>query len=132
MKRSIVPVLLIAITLCGCTTMGASADKVAKVPGPWVSTSDGKTNITAADRERCSAVGGEIRQTGFINFSCVYPAPDAGKRCTDGSQCNGKCLAPEETAPNVHTEGQCSDMVNRGGCANFVINGVATGMLCVD
>lgn len=132
MKRIMVFAILTATSLCGCADTGAPAGKADKVPGPWVATSDGKTNITAADRERCSTVGGEIRQTGFINFSCVYPAPDAGKHCSDGSQCTGKCLAPEETEPNVRAEGKCSDMVNRGGCANFIINGVATGVLCVD
>lgn len=132
MKRIMVSALLIATTLCGCANTGLTEGKAGKVPGPWVATSDGKTNISATDRKSCSAVGGEIRQTGFINFSCVYPAPDAGKHCTDGSQCTGKCLAPEETAPNVRAEGKCSDRENRGGCANFVINGVATGMLCVD
>jgi len=101
--------------------------------GPWPARPDGTVDISASERARCTALRGTITQTGFSTHACTYPAPDAGKACTGSDQCVGKCLALQDDAEaGAAAAGACSALVNRGGCANFIENGKASGMLCVD
>lgn len=82
-----------------------------------------------SEEESCKKHGG-----GWISSSCScnLPTSDAGKECSDGSECDGACLAekekPGEPAP---TKGKCSEWTIVLGCRYFVTKGVA-GMICVD
>lgn len=62
---------------------------------------------------------------------CVLNYADAGKLCTDSSQCQGDCLgeASEATPPN---QGRCAPTSNRFGCRTEIKNGVAQPTLCID
>ncbi len=46
---------------------------------------------------QCTASGGSWQRVCMLGFlACVQPYADAGKACTDGSQCAGRrCLAPQ-------------------------------------
>jgi len=44
--------------------------------------------LSDAERKECLATGGSIGIMGLLGGEgCVHPMPDAGKPCTDGSQC---------------------------------------------
>lgn len=137
-------ILVAFLVLAACANIGSSVSTPARPPaadasgeearlGPWTARPDGTVDISAAERARCTALRGTITQTGFITHACTYPAPDAGKACTGSDQCVGKCLAIQDDAGSGEAAaGACSALVNRGGCANFIENGKASGMLCVD
>lgn len=58
---------------------------------------------------------------------CNYPTTDAGTRCTDSQQCEGRCLGEEEFL----LYGSCSEWVDAYGCHNFVEGGLAGAEECL-
>jgi antitoxin component YwqK of YwqJK toxin-antitoxin module len=62
---------------------------------------------------------------------CDLAASDAGRACQDRLECEGACIAPAQ----VHgkTAGHCSKRtIVRGSCKNFVEDGLAGGVTCVE
>ena len=92
-----------------------------------------KVALAAVDKERCKADGGSIRGVGSISYPvCVIPYSDAGKVCTDSSQCTGKCQA-ERADSGAPTTGQCqADSHDKFGCYSEIVAGVAQGTVCLD
>ena len=83
----------------------------------------------------CTARGGEMRQVGRMQtWQCVVKYADAGKRCTDASQCEGDCEIAGNSgiAPGAAAVGQCQADSNRFGCRTTVKDGKAHGTLCID
>ena len=109
----------------------ASAER-RDAPGPWKDDFSGQNPFTEAELSDCRALGGRIIKTGFHNFSCVYPALDAGKPCSDRSNCEGICDADWAVPAGTMAQGKCSKMVGAGGCNNPILSGVAVGPGCSD
>lgn len=100
---------------------------------------------TTTDVAACSARGGEIRRIGRLQApTCVVRYADAGKRCTDGSQCLGDCraeadmpapptssAAPARTPVPATREGRCQADSNPFGCYTRLEGGEGV-TLCVD
>jgi hypothetical protein len=68
---------------------------------------------------------------------CVIPFADAGRRCTDGSQCAGDCLVDptaEMQALGLRGEavGQCQPHTPYFGCYATVTAGRLGVGLCID
>ena len=81
----------------------------------------------------CKAEQGEWRKVGRLQrFACVLTAADAGKSCTDGSQCQVACLVEGDVTPGTEATGQCQATTNQFGCRAFVTNGKAEPALCID
>ena len=83
----------------------------------------------------CSSRGGEMRQVGRAQtWQCVVKYADAGKRCTDGSQCEGDCEIAGNSgiASGAPAVGQCQVDSNRFGCRTTVKDGKAEATLCID
>ena len=83
----------------------------------------------------CTARGGEMRQVGRMQtWQCVVKYADAGKRCTDASQCEGQCEIAGNSgiAPGTATAGVCQADSNRFGCRTTVKDGKAEATLCID
>lgn len=80
-------------------------------------------------KEECLSKGGTWSKWGLIQKEyCQYPAKDAGKSCTDGSECSmGKCISYTGKIP-----GECKRYENVFGCFSFVTKGQTKGTLCVD
>ena len=65
--------------------------------------------MQSADASACAARGGTMKQVGRLqSWQCVINYADAGKRCTDGDQCQGDCriegnsgIAPGTAATGV-------------------------------
>ena len=86
-------------------------------------------NLVAA----CSAKGGSIQPVGKAQIpTCVVPYADAGKACTDKSQCEGACVLEGNLEPQGDVTGTCQKTNRQFGCYAKVVNGKATAAICVD
>ncbi|MET3666316.1 hypothetical protein [Caulobacter sp. 1776] len=86
-------------------------------------------NLAAA----CSAKGGAIQPVGKAQIpTCVTPYADAGKACTDKSQCQGACVLEGNLEPQGDVSGTCQKTDRQFGCYAKVVNGKATAAICVD
>ena len=88
-----------------------------------------RTNEEKALAESCQAEGGQFARTG-LSAQMTYckkpegPAKDAGKSCSDGSQCEAQtCLASTKT---------CAPVVNRAYCEPILEHGTTVDVLCAD
>lgn len=81
----------------------------------------------------CSAKGGTIQPVGKAQIpTCVVPYADAGKACTDKSQCEGHCVLEGNLEPQGEVTGACQKTNRQFGCYARVVNGKATAAICVD
>lgn len=107
-------------------------------------------------REACAACRGEWGVHGLAKIeSCICRTTDAGKRCRDGNECEGKCLVNDQSPefevtvagtganpPRGFFVGRCSELVTVFGCNRYLEAGTLTRppvprddlpvMLCVD
>jgi len=82
---------------------------------------------------QCSAKGGSIQPVGKAQIpTCVTPYADAGKACTDKSQCEGNCILEGNIEATGDVTGQCQKTNRQFGCYAKVVNGKSTGAICVD
>lgn len=89
-----------------------------------------QTEVSAAD---CAARGGSMQPVGRMQRStCVIPFADAGKACTDKSDCQGACIAEGNLEAQGAVSGQCQKTNVQFGCFAKIVNGKATGAICVD
>lgn len=90
----------------------------------------------SAAASECTARGGRIERVGRAQTEqCVIRYADAGRACTDGSQCQaGACLGSVEAAhpPGGSASGQCRATNMAFGCYTRITNGRAEAALCVD
>ena len=89
----------------------------------------------------CARQGGAIHRVGMSGGrACVIPYADAGRRCTDGSQCGGRCLLNLDdprndawrSAPPGQAVGQCEASDMTFGCHATIDNGEVGDSICVD
>lgn len=87
------------------------------------------------DAAACKARGGEVRPVCRRQVpACVVRNADAGQRCTDKSQCAGRCLVDnaQPGAPGDAATGRCEEDNDPCGCKIEVKNGKVAGGACVD
>jgi putative hemolysin len=81
----------------------------------------------------CAAKGGSIRPVGKAQIPvCVTPYADAGKACTDKSQCQGACVLEGNLEAQGPVTGACQKTDRQFGCYAKVVDGKATATICVD
>ena len=102
MKRLIIAAA--ALLAAGCQPMPAENTGSGQSPAEVgeVDTADipPPVRVPEADVDECAARGGEMRRLGRLGReTCVVKYADAGKRCTDGSQCQGECRADANLPP---------------------------------
>lgn len=87
-----------------------------------------------ANPAACAKAGGEVRRVCLMGVPmCVVAFADAGKVCTDSSECSGRCLASKAGAAMTQpAKGQCSATNDPCGCFQTVEKGIAQPALCVD
>ena len=113
--------LLAALAGCSATPVHTSA-----VPAPLA---------VPGDEAGCSAAGGRWQPIGRLQrWTCLVDYPDAGKACSDHSQCHGQCLASgTDAVVGQPLTGTCQrDASERFGCRQPVENGHAGPAICVD
>ena len=82
---------------------------------------------------QCAAKGGSIQPVGKAQIpTCVVPYADAGKACTDKSQCEGACILEGNLEAQGDVTGQCQKTNRQFGCYAKIVNGKSTGAICVD
>ncbi|PWQ96069.1 hypothetical protein [Leucothrix pacifica] len=122
---------VVLLSACG----GSSTTKMDKPKEPVKpAVSLGELARSLKTEPACIAKGGEWRRMGRIQqLSCVLPTSDAGKACTDSSQCEVSCLVSKPgVEAGTATVGQCNSSTDIFGCNMRVIDGKADGMLCID
>jgi hypothetical protein len=126
------PLVLALMLLSGCRAHGAPPAAVASAAqtAPVAHAPGGAEPMTA---ESCRSCGGEWSIHGLIQEpSCLCPTSDGGKRCRDGSECQGQCLADdrerEVTDPGPPARGyfvgKCSRFHSNFGCHRPISAGV--------
>ena len=105
--------------------------------GTWdISRGNSKGYCVKDNEKNCLAHGGSWDRVCLSrSLMCVMAYPDAGKDCTDGSQCiSGRCLtnwgSKSEEDGLIH--GQCKNNNNPCGCYNFIDNGKKGDSICAD
>ncbi len=118
---------LSALLLAACsntpTTQPAQAAGVTPAPTPSAST----------DAVACAAKGGQLHPVGRMQIPhCIVPYADAGKTCSDNSDCSGDCLATSIVPTGTATSGTCQRDSDRFGCRQEVVGGMGQAALCID
>jgi hypothetical protein len=96
------------------------------------------TRDTAAtpevDRAKCEAAGGAVQRVCLAGaLACVVPFADAGRSCSDSSECEGLCLVEEGNwEPGALVVGACQEDSNPCWCASEVKQGKIEGGECWD
>ncbi len=86
-----------------------------------------------AQASACAAKGGTMTPVGKAQIpTCVIPYADAGKTCTDKSQCQGQCVLEGNLESTGPVAGTCQKTNRQFGCYARVVNGKATAAICVD
>ena len=90
--------------------------------------------LAKIDQKQCKAEGGTVRGVGMFGTpACVKPFPDAGKVCSDKSDCQGLCKAPERGAVGSRSTGTCqNDTHDIYGCHNKIEQGIVVVGMCLD
>lgn len=90
--------------------------------------------LSEAEKARCRTDGGTVQRLGMLrNEACVLPYADAGKSCTDSSQCLGRCqLDMRAPVPEGTVHGLCQPTTNEFGCFKEVRDGKVAFAKCVD
>lgn len=86
------------------------------------------------DKTPCAIAGGTCDYAGFcFGLACIRRAKDAGKSCTDGSQCESRgCVAPSGAATGSIVVGKCATPTLLLGC-HVMVNGGKAGLgICGD
>jgi hypothetical protein len=90
---------------------------------------------TPEERAACAAVGGDIVQDGLAGYEmCRQYLRDAGKACSDSSDCLGRCDVPLNVSVDFDepVTGQCTANDSPFGCYQSVTKGRAAPPICVD
>lgn len=109
--------------LAGCVVPPDHADEGPDAP-----------SLSVAKREACLADGGSVERRGILQAEmCVRSYADAGKVCTDGSQCEGICMVEGQAGtPGTSAQGMCQKDDKLFGCFGVVTDGRIETGLCVD
>lgn len=90
--------------------------------------------LAKIDSEQCRSEGGSVRGVGMFGTpACVKPYPDAGKICSDKSECQGLCKAPERGVVGSRSTGTCQkDTHDIYGCYDMIEAGTVVAGICLD
>lgn len=86
-----------------------------------------------ADPAACAKAGGAIQPVCMMQKPmCVIAFKDAGKTCSDSSECQGRCEIEGRAEPMKAATGKCRSSNDPCGCFQLVEKGVAGYPLCAD
>lgn len=93
---------------------------------------DGRKNIS--HKATCEKQGGRWGRFGLMaKEQCNRPTADAGKECSDHSECESDCVTEDSIPAGTEVTGKCFGWtVTLGTCMNLVKDGKAQGLICVD
>lgn len=90
--------------------------------------------LAEIDQDKCKTEGGTVRGVGMFGTpACVKPFQDALKVCSDKSECQGLCKAPENSMVGSQSTGFCQrDSHDVYGCYDTIENGQVLAGICLD
>ena len=125
------PIRSLALVLTSLLLVFGVAAAKPSLPGPH-----GVKPGAGGEAAACRARGGEWRPVCMRQIPrCLTRFPDAGRRCTDNSQCAGRrCLyqGPIGAAPAGPVTGACAATDDPCGCTAEVVNGRVANAMCAD
>lgn len=94
----------------------------------------GQLDAGLAGEKACKKAGDTWRPVGIQqSMACIKKYPDAGKSCTDSSQCKGGCMDVTPYGHKGKPIGKCRVDNDSFGCFVYLIHGERGGSgLCVD
>jgi hypothetical protein len=119
--------VLLLTSLLGCASRSFSG--MAQEVERW------RTEALATiDVEECQANGGAVRGVCMFGIpACVIPYSDAGKACSDSSECEGLCWIENwGMAQGTVATGHCTSNAQDCLCGVEVLNGKVDGGFCAD
>jgi hypothetical protein len=120
--------LMIAVLMSASATVGSANGENPK--------SSYHKDMSAEEKASCIRKGGKIARFGLLQTEgCLLAMRDAGKVCTDGSQCQaGACEAngARPARPRETVRGVCPADNNGFGCRSWIIKSRATPAMCAD
>ena len=136
---------MFAVVAAACAAPPATDQTASQTPFIGI---DGKPLVSAegivdasvqealtADPAACAKAGGALQPVCRMQKPmCVITFSDAGKTCSDGSECgSGRCVASEASAPKPGpVTGICAPTNNPCGCYTRIEDGAAQATICVD
>jgi hypothetical protein len=123
-----------ALALVGCAPQDGPQPPTPPVGGEKGQNQSYSRDMGTADRAACEAEGGSVQRRGMLGMEqCVHAYADAGKQCTDSSQCQGKCVGSAgAVSPDKPASGTCQADDRLYGCYAEVRQGKAVNAICVD
>jgi len=133
--------------------VASSAGRETAAPAPVPSASQAPPPASPPrTAEECRRCRGEWKTHGIADQeSCVCRTTDGGKKCRDGADCQGRCIAapddPEREVvepgppPRGYFVGRCSEVTPVFGCRRFIERGAGQSsgsldeppqMICAD
>ncbi|HOY79266.1 MAG TPA: hypothetical protein PLN33_15730 [Hyphomonadaceae bacterium] len=86
-----------------------------------------------ANPDACTKAGGNVQPVCMMQRPmCVISFRDAGKTCSDSSECGGRCEVDGQAEPQKAATGKCTATNDPCGCFQIVEKGVAGYPLCAD
>ncbi|WP_461535031.1 hypothetical protein [Spongorhabdus nitratireducens] len=129
LKALSISLAIITLTACSHINTANSSSKQALPSG--LSLVEQAQLLTT--KAACEQHGGNWQKVGKLQrFTCILPASDAGKSCTDSSQCQVSCTVAGNVRPGDRVSGQCTATTHQFGCRTYVSNGQAEPTLCID
>jgi len=127
---------LTAVLLMACATEQVADDPKNEAVVNYTPVFFAGAKASEDERVLCESVGGWVERAGRLGTErCVQDLPDAGKVCSDESECLGRCVIEDsDDSPTAGTaaKGVCEATDNQFGCTTLVNGGVIAGTLCVD
>jgi hypothetical protein len=136
------PIFSLLLLFAGCCAHAPSSSSrpvAASTAAPSARTPASPEPATA---DGCRACGGDWSIHGLIQRpSCLCPTSDGGKRCRDGDECQGPCLADEGerevTQPGPPARGyfvgKCARVRTSFGCHRSIAAGaIKAGPISLD
>lgn len=93
--------------------------------------------VDSPDLTNCAARGGVVDTVGRLQRTvCRVPYADAGKTCSDKSDCAARCILDREAgdaeAASGPVQGKCQQHQTQFGCFSEVDGGKVISTICVD
>ena len=127
-------VALMGLALAACTAPPpAETVSAPEAPKPQAVQKYVHDSRWDTDAAACAAQHGAIQPVCLLGTRmCVINFTDAGKTCSDSSECQGRCLAVPKAERQESVTGKCSPSNNPCGCISIVTKGVASPVMCID
>jgi hypothetical protein len=93
----------------------------------FIKTLKEQLNAGLAEEKACKKSGGKWQPVGARqSMACITTYLDAGKSCTDGSECQGGCVQVSGFRPGDPILGKCKENNNQFGGNHYLKNGKAS------